>query len=64
MEVPEEPSREGGLDERAEASWLAWRVHAALEHLPAHERPVIEPPTGAGSRRARWPIGSGFPSGR
>jgi RNA polymerase sigma-70 factor (ECF subfamily) len=42
MEAPEEPSREGGPDERAEASWLAWRVHAALEHLPAHERPVIE----------------------
>ena len=26
----------------AEASWLAWRVHRALEELPEHERPVIE----------------------
>ncbi len=42
MEVPDEPSGEGGPDERAEASWLAWRVHAALEQLPEHERPVIE----------------------
>jgi RNA polymerase sigma-70 factor (ECF subfamily) len=42
MEIPDEASRERGPDERAEASWLAWRVHAALERLPAHERPVIE----------------------
>ena len=42
MEAPEEPSGEGGPDERAEASWLTWRVHRALEQLPEHERPVIE----------------------
>jgi RNA polymerase sigma-70 factor (ECF subfamily) len=42
MEAPDEPSGEGGPDERAEASWLAWRVHGALEHLPEHERSVIE----------------------
>jgi RNA polymerase sigma-70 factor (ECF subfamily) len=42
MEIPDEPSRDRGPDERAEASWLAWRVHAALERLPEHERPVIE----------------------
>jgi RNA polymerase sigma-70 factor (ECF subfamily) len=42
VEAPEEPSREGGPDEQAEASWLAWRVHRALEQLPDHERPVIE----------------------
>ena len=42
MEAPDEPSREDGPEERAEASWLAWRVHGALEQLPAHERPVIE----------------------
>jgi RNA polymerase sigma-70 factor, ECF subfamily len=42
MEAPDEPSGEGGPDEHAEASWLTWRVHAALEHLPEHERPVIE----------------------
>ena len=42
IEVPEKPSPEGGPDERAEASWLAWRVHSAIELLPDHERPVIE----------------------
>jgi RNA polymerase sigma factor (sigma-70 family) len=42
MEPPEEPSPERGPPERAEASWLSWRVHGALERLPEHERPVIE----------------------
>ena len=42
MEPPDEPSDESGPPERAEASWLSWRVHAALERLPEHERPVIE----------------------
>jgi len=42
MDAPEEASSEGGPDERAEASWLTWRVHSAIELLPDHERPVIE----------------------
>lgn len=42
MQAPDEPSGEVGPPEQAEAAWLAWRVHAALELLPAHERPVIE----------------------
>jgi RNA polymerase sigma-70 factor (ECF subfamily) len=42
MDAPEEPSPEGGPEERAEASWLTWRVHSAIELLPDHERPVIE----------------------
>lgn len=42
MEVPDEPSGEHGPPEQAEAAWLAWRVHGALELLPEHERPVIE----------------------
>ena len=42
MEAPEEASNDRGPDERAEVSWLAWRVHSALERLPEHERPVIE----------------------
>jgi len=41
-EAPDMPSPETGPPERAEASWLAWRVHRALEELPEHERPVIE----------------------
>jgi RNA polymerase sigma-70 factor, ECF subfamily len=42
MEAPDEASGARGPDEQAEASWLAWRVHSALERLPEHERPVIE----------------------
>jgi RNA polymerase sigma-70 factor (ECF subfamily) len=41
-EVPEAPSGEAGPDERAESSWLAWRVHSALERLPERERVVLE----------------------
>jgi RNA polymerase sigma-70 factor (ECF subfamily) len=40
--VPEEASAAAGPDERAEESWLAWRVHSALEQLPERERVVIE----------------------
>jgi RNA polymerase sigma-70 factor (ECF subfamily) len=39
---PDTPSSEPGPPEQAEAGWVAWRVHRALEVLPAHERPVIE----------------------
>jgi RNA polymerase sigma-70 factor (ECF subfamily) len=42
MEAPDEASGQEGPAEQAEASWLAWRVHSALELLPVHERPVIE----------------------
>jgi len=40
-EIPEEPSREAGPLDRAEQSWVAWRVHRALEELPEREREVI-----------------------
>jgi RNA polymerase sigma-70 factor (ECF subfamily) len=40
-EVPDEPSREAGPPERAEAGWVQWRVHRALEELPEREREVI-----------------------
>ena len=42
MEAPDEASGEKGPPEQAEAAWLAWRVHSAIELLPEHERPVIE----------------------
>jgi RNA polymerase sigma-70 factor (ECF subfamily) len=42
MQAPDEPTHESGPPERAEASWLSWRVHGAIERLPEHERPVIE----------------------
>ena len=38
----ESPSAEDGPEERAEATWVAWRVHRALEELPEHERRVLE----------------------
>ena len=41
-DVPEEASSAAGPAERAEESWLAWRVHSALEQLPERERVVIE----------------------
>jgi RNA polymerase sigma-70 factor, ECF subfamily len=41
-EIPEEASDEAGPAEKAEDSWLSWRVHTALEHLPERERVVIE----------------------
>lgn len=41
-EVPDAASLELGPDERAEASFVSWRVHRALEGLPQSERDVIE----------------------
>jgi RNA polymerase sigma-70 factor (ECF subfamily) len=38
----EEESREAGPAEAAEAAWLSWRVHGALERLPERERVVLE----------------------
>jgi RNA polymerase sigma-70 factor, ECF subfamily len=40
-ETPDEPSLDAGPDERAEGSWVQWRVHRALETLPEREREVI-----------------------
>jgi RNA polymerase sigma-70 factor, ECF subfamily len=41
-EAPDEPSAEAGPDEKAELSWLSWRVHSALDTLPDNERQLIE----------------------
>jgi RNA polymerase sigma-70 factor (ECF subfamily) len=41
-EVPDTPSAEPGPLDRAEASFVAWRVHRALEELPEKEREVLE----------------------
>lgn len=41
MEAPDEASDEAGPAEAAEAGWVAWRVHRALEELPERERDVI-----------------------
>jgi RNA polymerase sigma-70 factor (ECF subfamily) len=41
-EVPDEASSEPGPPDEAERSWLAWRVHRAMQELPEHERPLLE----------------------
>ena len=41
-EAPDLASAEPGPPERAEASFVAWRVHRALEELPDKEREVVE----------------------
>ena len=40
-EVPDTPAEGPGPAERAEQSWVAWRVHRALEELPEREHEVI-----------------------
>jgi RNA polymerase sigma-70 factor, ECF subfamily len=41
-EVPDLVSGDPGPDDRAESSFVSWRVHRALEELPPREREVIE----------------------
>jgi RNA polymerase sigma-70 factor (ECF subfamily) len=41
-EAPETASLELGPEDRAEASYVSWRVHRALEDLPGSERDVLE----------------------
>lgn len=41
-EAPEIASVEPGPAERAESSFVSWRVHRALEELPRREREVVE----------------------
>jgi RNA polymerase sigma-70 factor (ECF subfamily) len=42
LDVPERAATDAGPDERAESSWVAWRVHRAFAELPDSERQVIE----------------------
>jgi len=41
-EIPDAASLEPGPADRAEASFVSWRIHRALEGLPQSERDVIE----------------------
>jgi RNA polymerase sigma-70 factor, ECF subfamily len=41
-EAQDYPSAEPGPREQAEAEWVRWRVHRALEVLPERQRTVIE----------------------
>jgi len=41
-EVPDTAAPDPGPPERAEADWLAWRVHAAIGQLAESERIVLE----------------------
>jgi RNA polymerase sigma-70 factor, ECF subfamily len=40
-DIPDEASADAGPADHAEQSWVAWRVHRALEELPEREREVI-----------------------
>ena len=40
--MPEIVSGEPGPADRAESSFVSWRVHRALEELPPREREVVE----------------------
>jgi len=42
VEPADSPSDEPGPPERAEQSWVAYRVHRAMEELPETERSVLE----------------------
>jgi RNA polymerase sigma-70 factor, ECF subfamily len=42
IEIPDRVAADDGPAELAEQSWLAWRVHAAIERLPERERVVLE----------------------
>ena len=42
VEPPDMTSDEAGPAERAESSFVSWRVHRALETLPEREREVVE----------------------
>lgn len=39
---PDVPASGPGPDDAAESEWISWRVHRALETLPAHERSLLE----------------------
>jgi RNA polymerase sigma-70 factor, ECF subfamily len=40
-EIPDEAADVAGPPDHAEQSWVAWRMHRALEELPEREREVI-----------------------
>jgi RNA polymerase sigma-70 factor, ECF subfamily len=40
-DIPEAPAHDPGPGDKAEQSWIAWRVHRALEELPEREREVL-----------------------
>jgi RNA polymerase sigma-70 factor (ECF subfamily) len=40
-DAPDEPDLEPGPPDRAEQSWVSWRVHRALEDLSEREREVV-----------------------
>lgn len=42
VDAPEEVAGDETPADRAEAGWVAWRVHRALGELPENERQVIE----------------------
>jgi RNA polymerase sigma-70 factor, ECF subfamily len=62
-EIPDAASLELGPAERAEASFVSWRVHRAIEGLPESERDVIELAYWAGLSQSEVATFLGIPLG-
>ena len=62
-EVPDAASLDLGPAERAEASFVSWRVHRAIESLPESERDVIELAYWAGLSQSEVATFLGIPLG-
>jgi len=41
-DAPDVASGDPGPPEAAEAEWVSWRIHRAIETLPEHERSLVE----------------------
>jgi RNA polymerase sigma-70 factor (ECF subfamily) len=63
IEVPDDASAESGPDVQAEEAWTSWRVHRALEELPAREREVIEAAYWSGLSQSEVAESLGIPLG-
>ena len=61
--MPDDASAESGPDVRAEEAWTSWRVHRALEELPAGEREVIEAAYWSGLSQSEVAESLGIPLG-
>ena len=63
VEAPDSPSDEAGPPDHAEASWVSWRIHRALEELPQSEREVIELAYWGGLSQSEVSVFLGIPLG-
>lgn len=62
-EVPDTPDGDPLPGERAEADWVSWRVHRALEEVPQTQRQVIELAYWGGLSQSEVATSLGIPLG-